>query len=594
MASLAGEQLKDTYDSLLKTSDNDALVSGSYKEITDGSGNGSNLYLGQDGNVGIGVSPVRNLHVDGGSISADTPTLRISSTDSSGTNKFGIEFFSNSGSDVRGKLLADNNGKVYLDDNGGGGVILQGNGGTGGVGIGGSPSTFANYTNVSIKGGSSGSNLDFFNSSGTRVGAIVSNPSTDFIIETNEATPLVFKTNSNPAMRIDSSGNVGIGTDSPAVPSSNATTLHIKGAVATKGGAVRLSSSDDSVDAYLYPSSSSFNIGSITSHDVNIVTNNSPRMTIDSSGNVGIGQTNPSTHKLHVASGASFASLALFENTGSGQSLVQIKSPSASIIEFGDNDDGNVGAIQYFHADNSMRFKTADNERMRIDSSGRVGIGETNPDRELDLKNSADNCIMSITSSTSHLSGLVLGDTADDDRGGILYNNTSDYLYFLSNAQERLRILSGGGITFNGDTATANALDDYEEGTWTPVYTPANNSFTTMTMNVVSATYTKIGRQVTARAYITTNEVVVGTASGGLNIDGLPFTSASGNDGFSSVSIGYVTNWGTVPNTGYVRSNNTEIRLRRSTGANDSSPSDLTTGATANQNQIMITATYFV
>jgi hypothetical protein len=176
------------------------------------------------------------------------------------------------------------------------------------------------------------------------------------------------------------------------------------------------------------------------------------------------------------------------------------------------------------------------------------------------------------------------------DRAGAVADNAIN----LGSTSNRWKNLYLGGGIYLGGTGSDNFLDDYEEGTWTPVYTPANNSFTTMTMNVVSATYTKIGRQVTARAYITTNEVVVGTASGGLNIDGLPFTSASGNDGFSSVSIGYVTNWGTVPNTGYVRSNNTEIRLRRSTGANDSSPSDLTTGATANQNQIMITATYFV
>ena len=151
-----------------------------------------------------------------------------------------------------------------------------------------------------------------------------------------------------------------------------------------------------------------------------------------------------------------------------------------------------------------------------------------------------------------------------------------------------------GGIQFGGDTATANALDDYEEGTWSPIYTPSSGSFTTMTMNVVSATYTKIGRQVTVRAYFTTNEVVVGTASSALSVSGLPFTSATSSDGFSAVSVGYVTNWGIVPDAGYVMNGSTRIRLRRSTGANDSNVSDLTTGATANQNQIMLTSTYFV
>ena len=48
--------------------------------------------------------------------------------------------------------------------------------------------------------------------------------------------------------------------------------------------------------------------------------------------------------------------------------------------------------------------------------------------------------------------------------------NDSDGFGDGSNS-ERLRILSGGGITFNGDSASANALNDYEEGTYTPTIT---------------------------------------------------------------------------------------------------------------------------
>ena len=54
---------------------------------------------------------------------------------------------------------------------------------------------------------------------------------------------------------------------------------------------------------------------------------------------------------------------------------------------------------------------------------------------------------------------------------------------------ERARILSGGGITFNGDTATANALDDYEEGTFTPGIGEG-------AVTIDRAHYTKIGRLV--------------------------------------------------------------------------------------------------
>ena len=83
---------------------------------------------------------------------------------------------------------------------------------------------------------------------------------------------------------------------------------------------------------------------------------------------------------------------------------------------------------------------------------------------------------------------------------------------------------SGAGVTFpatQSASSDANTLDDYEEGTWSPVITSQSGSITSYTSD---GTYTKIGRSVlvTARVGLTN----VGTASGNLNITNFPFTSA--------------------------------------------------------------------
>ena len=103
----------------------------------------------------------------------------------------------------------------------------------GNVGIGGTPSTFSNYTNVTIQGGSNGSNLDFKNSSGSRVSAIVTTASNELILETNTAQPMVFKTNDAEAMRINSGGNVGMGN-----PATGTAPLHVKYANGSYGAEV--------------------------------------------------------------------------------------------------------------------------------------------------------------------------------------------------------------------------------------------------------------------------------------------------------------------------------------------------------------------
>jgi hypothetical protein len=121
-------------------------------------------------------------------------------------------------------------------------------------------------------------------------------------------------------------------------------------------------------------------------------------------------------------------------------------------------------------------------------------------------------------------------------------------LVFGTSNTERMRVtsdgylrLAGGGIQFNGDTAAANALDDYEEGTFTPTAYGADTTGTT-TYGDRSGRYTKIGRQVTAVVYLTVTNM---TGTGVLIIDGLPFTS--GDASYVGSIMTYNLDW---PNAG--------------------------------------------
>jgi hypothetical protein len=102
---------------------------------------------------------------------------------------------------------------------------------------------------------------------------------------------------------------------------------------------------------------------------------------------------------------------------------------------------------------------------------------------------------------------------------------------------EKLRILANGGITFNGDTAAANALDDYEEGTWTPTVVGTTTAGTATYGGGQSGLYTKIGRMVYISIYLSYSG---GTGTGNLRIAGLPFTIASVD--VPSITIGAVSN----------------------------------------------------
>ena len=98
---------------------------------------------------------------------------------------------------------------------------------------------------------------------------------------------------------------------------------------------------------------------------------------------------------------------------------------------------------------------------------------------------------------------------------------------------ERARI-DADGLKFNGDTAAANALDDYEEGTWTPELN-FNFGTTGITYGTRVAKYVKIGRQVTIWLYFVLTSR--GSSTGPARISGLPFVNSSGGDAEGSTVV---------------------------------------------------------
>ena len=188
----------------------------------------------------------------------------------------------------------------------------------------------------------------------------------------------------------------------------------------------------------------------------------------------------------------------------------------------------------------TVSVETAGSERLRVDSSGRVGIGDNSPDRELIVKNASSNSTVKIEASNAHTSQLFFSDTDAENVARISVFNgsgqaTSNAMLFGLGGSTKMMLQTGGGISFNGDTAAANALDDYEEGTF--VITAGGGSNATFNSNNNAGSYTKIGRQVTIAG-----QFLVDGGNNALRI-GLPFSASAYTDdadmSFGASVIGY-------------------------------------------------------
>jgi hypothetical protein len=172
-----------------------------------------------------------------------------------------------------------------------------------------------------------------------------------------------------------------------------------------------------------------------------------------------------------------------------------------------------------------------------IDASENVGIGTATPAYTLHIDSGSGTTTQLIKSANTTGEGrLFFGDPDAVRVGAVQYNHSGNYMTLWSNGTERVRILSTGGITFNGDTAAANALDDYEEGTWTPVI-GGDSGTSGQTYSVQDGYYTKIGNTVTCNGRATLS--AKGTLTGGIIITGLPFSSNGTTTYRNPGSVGY-------------------------------------------------------
>jgi hypothetical protein len=281
-------------------------------------------------------------------------------------------------------------------------------------------------------------------------------------VKSGGGVPLAFEVNSGERMRIDTAGNVGIGTSAPS------DTLHL-----SKGSALSIILERTGAAPSLARVQNGGNALELQTNGVSGVlfrTGSTPteRLRIDSAGNVGIGTTSPSATMHVLSSGTTFSAdvgtAAVFQRnvgTFSGCNVALISgNASTGRLQFGDAEDQNDGEIQYNHVTQSMQFTTAAAERLRIDSAGNVGIGTSSPDHLLHVNapNGGGISLGDRGKTGAFGIGMTGGGAFDGntcsiqfsmaglDIGDVIYRNNQGSHIFQSSSTERLRITSAGNV----------------------------------------------------------------------------------------------------------------------------------------------------
>ena len=316
------------------------------------------------------------------------------------------------------------------------------------------------------------------------------------------------------------------------------------------------------------PSFESIPAGTINNNaDNRVITGSGTANTLNGEANLffdgsqlGVGTTSPyqysiahfeSTNGITLA--GSSQSRLLFRHTGGGTDLKMMDIQSSN------------GIMKF----RKLADSTTATDRMVIDSSGNVGIGITSPSQKLHLKDTAPMAQIE-SSSYSSFVGTAESDNniGNGTKAGNLVLRGQTGVSILGNNGTATQVkIDADGLKFNTDTAAANALDDYEEGTWTPSFS-GNISFSSKT----NFTYTKIGRIVHITGYLYGQS---GTFSPTWQITNLPFV---GDGNYNMAPLW--SHGADLAFMAYISNNSTNLNIRDRDGA------------TAQPNELSVQMTY--
>jgi hypothetical protein len=296
-----------------------------------------------------------------------------------------------------------------------------------------------------------------------------------------------FYTSATERLRINGSGNVGIGTTSPSQP------FHVVGNIKTFGHiflqsnangfrTVALDTTDGADNQELYlcgggtasstrggqvgvygneVSSTGGSVvivaGNVSTGDIDFLTANTQRMIINNAGNVGIGTTSPGSYD------GESDDLVVFNSTTPGITIATNDTASRGALRFADGTSGNEryrGAVEYNHDGDDMFFRTSSTIKMTLDTDGKVGIGTTSPSQDLHIKNDGDASVIFLERINNNAGYLLLNGSINPQ---IAFPHNQDLRFAtvtnsaFDNFSEKMRINSSGNVGI-GTTSPAARL----------------------------------------------------------------------------------------------------------------------------------------